>query len=122
MESRRSNNIKSNLQPTKKYNFARINAKLVLGNALLLVGFFAVNILLASSVGTKSQEIDSIRSEKNELRSQNRILSAEIDRMKSLVEARDIEAKYNLVEKDVTYFEEADFDGLALKLDSNERN
>lgn len=110
----------SELQQKKK-NFISINNRLVVLNALLLLAFFASQILITSLVGTKSQEIDQIRSEKNELRSENKIVSAEIDRLKSFAAAEEIINKYHLQAKDVIFLEESDLNGLALDLSENER-
>lgn len=105
----------------KKKNFISINNRLVVLNGLLLVGFFVSQILITSLVGTKSQEIDQIRSEKNELRSENKIISAEVDRLKSFAAAEEIIDRYHLQAKDVTFLEESDLNGLALDLSENER-
>lgn len=95
---------------TEKTSFKRINKKLILVNAGLIVLFFVSQILVTSILGTKTQEIDVIRNEKENLRLQNEILTSEIDKLKSVASSEEIKDKYNLVEKNVTFLEGEDND------------
>ena len=95
-------------------NIKQLNKKLILANIFMLVGFFGLQIFITSFVGTKTQEIDYTRNQKNELRRQNSFLEAEVAKEKSVTQALKLVQKYNLVEKNVNFMQEANLQGVAL--------
>lgn len=102
------------MNKTEKTNFKNINKNLIYFNVALIVLFFVSQILVTSILGTKTQEIDNIRNEKETLRLQNEILTSDIDKMKSVASSEEIKEKYNLVEKKVTFLSD-DSNELALR-------
>lgn len=92
----------------------KVNKKLILANIALVTLFFISQILVMSILGTKTQEIDIIRSEKEELRLENEILTSEIDKAKSVTSSQEVKDRYGLVEKNVTFLDVNEFDDLAL--------
>lgn len=100
----------------KTINFKNINQKLLLINGILLVAFFSAQVIATSHYGTKTQEIDATRSEKDAVRQENKFIESEIDKAKTFTSTRDIIEKYNLVEKGTTFVDDANFDGLAVQV------
>lgn len=96
---------------TKLY---KLNAKLTLVILVLVFAFFTSQILVTSRVGTKSTEIDIIRSEKDTLRLENEILKSKIDEAKSIQNFQDIQKKLDLSEKTVQLLNPQEPDNLAL--------
>lgn len=86
------------------------------GGVLLVMFFlyFAIQIGIAAILGSKTQEIDRIRNEKERLRLQNEILTSQIDRSKSISSSQHIKEKYGLVEKDVIFLNSEENQDLAL--------
>lgn len=103
------------VQKQSSISFKRINKRLIILNAVLVLAFFGVQIFATSVVGTKTQEIDYTRNQKNEIRQENSFLEAEIAKEKSLAEAKEVVDKYKLQEKDVNFLQEANLQGVALK-------
>ena len=101
--------------PTEKNNYKSINSRLIVLNVVLVILFFVTHILITSIVGTKTQEIDLVRYEKQNLRLQNEILTSDIDKSKSVASSEEIKEKYNLVEKKTIFLDGDNFDEIAFK-------
>ncbi len=101
---------------TKNINFKSINKKLFMINIFLLMAFFAVQIIITSRYGTKTQEIDLTRSQKDTVRQENKYLESEIDKAKTYASTKTVIKKYDLVQKTTTFVDDANFDGLAVKV------
>ncbi len=84
-------------------NFKVLNKNVIVLNIILGVGFFLSQILVTSVLGTKSQEIDSIRIQKDRLRLENEMLISEINKEKTVNGSLGISEKYQLQEKTVNY-------------------
>ncbi len=84
-------------------NFKVLNKNVIVLNAILGIGFFLSQILVTSFLGTKSQEIDSIRIQKDRLRLENEMLVSEINKEKTVNGSLGVSAKYQLQEKTVNY-------------------
>lgn len=108
-------NTNSFLQKQNSISFKRLNSRLLILNAVLVLAFFGVQVFVTSFVGTKTQEIDFTRNEKTELRQENSFLEAEIAKEKSISQAQDVIGKYGLQEKEVNFLQEANLQGVALK-------
>jgi len=108
------NNTSSIFNKQNNISFKRLNKRLIILNAFLLLGFFGVQIFVTSFVGTKTQEIDYTRNQKTNLRQQNSFLEAEVAKEKSLTQAQGIIEKYSLSEKEVNFLQEANLQGVAL--------
>lgn len=87
-------------------NLKRINRRLAFLNVFALASFFAVQMIITVTMGTKTQEISILRQQKNTLRLENEILLSEIDKAKSTFNKEDITKKYNLSNKGLIYLEE----------------
>lgn len=98
---------------TKTISLKGINKKLFIINAILLVSFFVSQILVTSSIGTKSSEIEEIRKEKDRLRLENEIIGSDIDKAKSVDSLESVIEKYNLQEKNIISLEEGSSDNIA---------
>ena len=102
------------IQTNKKIiSFKKINTKLLTINLILVVGFFASQILVTSVLGTKTQEIDEIRQKKDDLRLENEILTAQIDKSKTINASQELVERLNLSTKDVTFLNDQTIDELA---------
>jgi cell division protein FtsL len=97
----------------RKISFNRLNKRLFLANSFLLAIFFISQIAVTSIVGTKSSEIENIRTEKDRLRLENEILTAQIDEAKSVDRAKDVISKYDLQEKQVNVLNEGNDESVA---------
>ncbi|MEO6729189.1 MAG: hypothetical protein ABIM99_04675 [Candidatus Dojkabacteria bacterium] len=97
----------------KIISFKKINKKLLTINAILVVGFFASQILVTSVLGTKTQEIDEIRQTKDDLRLKNEILTAQIDKAKTITASQELVERLKLSTKDVTFLNDKTPDDLA---------
>lgn len=100
----------------KTINFKNINKKLLFINGILLLAFFSAQVIATSHYGTKTQEIDATRLEKDAVRQENKFLEAEIDKARTFTATKDIIEKYNLIEKGTTFVDDANFDGLAVQV------
>lgn len=107
-------NNNSQIYKQSSISFKRINKRLFILNTFLILTFFAVQILVTFSVGTKTQEIDYTRKQKQSLRQENAFLEAEVAKEKSLSEAQKIIDKYGLQEKGVNFLQESNLQGVAL--------
>jgi len=103
------------LKKQNSISFKRLNSRLLIINAVLVLAFFGVQVFVTSFVGTKTQEIDFTRNQKTEIRQENSFLEAEIAKEKSVAQAQDVISKYNLHEKEVNFLQEANLQGVALK-------
>jgi len=102
------------IQTNKKLiSFKKINKKLLTINIILLVGFFSSQILVTSVLGTKTQEIDEIRQKKDDLRLQNEILTAQIDKSTTINASQELVDRLKLSTKDVTFLNDKTSDDLA---------
>ncbi|MFS8130541.1 MAG: hypothetical protein ACMG57_01040 [Candidatus Dojkabacteria bacterium] len=97
----------------KIISFKKINKKLFTINAILVIGFFGSQILVTSVLGTKTQEIDEIRQTKDDLRLQNEILTAQIDKAKTINASQELIDRLKLSAKDVTFLNDKTPDDLA---------
>ncbi|MEP7103552.1 MAG: hypothetical protein ABI721_02495 [Candidatus Dojkabacteria bacterium] len=103
-----------NLLTNKKLiSFKKINKKLITLNVFLIIAFFASQILITSVLGTKTQEIDEIRQRKEELRLQNEILTAQIDKSKTINASQELVDRLKLTSKDITFLNDSSTDDLA---------
>lgn len=93
--------MKDKTKVKKKELFKSINKKLIVAIGILAISFFATQMFIASSVGTKSEAIEDIRIQKDQLRLENEILQAKIDKKRSITNIEKIAEKYNLQEKQV---------------------
>ncbi len=84
-----------------KLDINKINARLFLVVCLIGFGFFGVQILITSQVGTKSTEIEIIRKEKDQLRLENEIIKSKINEARSLTNSKEVIEKYQLQEKPI---------------------
>ncbi len=80
------------------YIFLNINKRLWTLIFVLIATFFVAQIFITSQVGTKSAEIDAIRTERDELRLENEILSSQIDEAKSIENIKKASEKFGLSE------------------------
>ncbi len=92
----------------------KVQRNLIVLIIILSVSYIGLQIFVTSSVGTKSEEIDKVRAEKVQLRLENEILTAKIDKSKSLENIKDVAEKFKLKNKNVKFLEEPKFDGVAL--------
>lgn len=100
--------IREILPQNSKISLSSANSLLVRANLIMLISFFVIQILVTATLGTKSQEIDSIRTEKDKLRQQNNILTSQINEAKTIASTKEIQEKYNLQEKGVNFLENPD--------------
>lgn len=99
----------------KQDEISKINRKLFFIGIILIIGFFLVEIASMAVVGTRTQEIDSIRRQKQELRLQNSLITSQIDASKSISSTIEVKDKYELVQKTVTFLDNPSSDEVALK-------
>jgi hypothetical protein len=97
-----------------KITFVSLNRKIILVDVLLLVGFFVSQIFVMSILGTKTQEIDFIRNDKEKIRLQNEILISEINKAKSLATTTEVKEEYDLTQKSVEILEDKNTSEVAL--------
>lgn len=105
--------MKNNIN-TKKVSFSKLNNYLGIVIIILAVLYVGTQVLVTSMVGTKSEEIESVRQQKSELRLQNEILTAKIDGAKSVDNAKDLATKTELQTKNVNFLEKTDGNNIAL--------
>ena len=98
----------------KEISFSKVNKKLVVVNTILLCLFFISQMFVTASLGTKSSEIQDIRSQKADLRLKNEILASEIEAQKAMKNVKDIATKMDLVNKNVTFLDEPNNQDLAI--------
>jgi hypothetical protein len=84
-------------------NFRIVNKNMIVLNAILGIVFFLSQILSTSVLGAKSNEIDRIRIQKEQLRLENEMLISEINKEKSVAGSISVSDKYQLTEKNVNY-------------------
>lgn len=97
----------------KVISFKKINKKLLTINIVLVIAFFGSQILVTSILGTKTQEIDEIRQSKDDLRLQNEILTAQIDKSKTINASQELVDRLKLSTKGVTFLNDNTSDDLA---------
>jgi len=102
----------------KTIDFKDVNKRLIIINGILLLAFFAVQVVITSQYGTKTQEIDATRAEKDSVRQENKYLESEIDKAKTFSATKDVIDKYKLVETPTTFVDNANFNasGLAVQV------
>ncbi|GAB4285634.1 MAG: hypothetical protein Kow0081_3520 [Candidatus Dojkabacteria bacterium] len=88
--------------------FKSLNKKLALAILLMLAAFFLVQFYLTASTGASNSSVELIRRERDELRLENEILSAEIDKIQSLPSIDELKSELLLEEK---YVDEIVIDG-----------
>lgn len=93
---------------TPKISLTAANSMLLRACLVLLVAFFIIQMLVTATLGTKSQEIDAIRAEKDKLRLQNDIVTSQINEAKTIAATKEVQEKYNLHEKGVNFLENPD--------------
>ena len=98
----------------KKISFKRLNRNLIIVLIISLVGYFAIQIVVTSLIGTKSDTLDTIRAQTEQLRRQNEILSSQIDQAKSLASAQGFATQKRLNAKNVDFLIKPDTNNLAL--------
>lgn len=98
----------------EKLNFNNVNNKLTLLIIIVTFVYIAVQVFVTSNVGTKSEEIDHVRTEKAQLRLENEILTSKIDQAKSLEVAKDIRNEFELENKEVHFLVEQNKNDVAL--------
>lgn len=75
--------------------------RLLILNFITFGIFMSVQIITTYQVGSKSQEVDYIRSEKSRLRQENEFLKSDIQKERSLAGMQDIIERYDLRKADV---------------------
>ncbi len=60
-------------EPKRKINLKNLNSKLLVFNAVVLAAFFAVQMIITVTMGTKTQEISVLREQKNGSTSHNTV-------------------------------------------------
>lgn len=80
--------------------------QMILLNLIAVLVFMGVQIIVTNQVGSKSQEIDFIRSEKSRLRRENEFLKSDILREKSLENVDEIISRYQLEKTEVIFIPE----------------
>jgi len=76
--------------------------------------YFALQIGITSAVGTKGEALDQIRQEKDQLRRENEITSAKIDKYKAISAAQEYAKKLDLQNKKVNFLQQPDSNSVAL--------
>lgn len=76
--------------------------------------YILVQVVITASVGTKSEEIFNVRSQKAELRLENEILTSKIDATRSLENSKEFAKTLNLETKNIIFLEENDGKNVAL--------
>lgn len=97
----------------KIISFKKMNKSLIKANVFLVLGFFLSQILITAVLSTRTTAIDGIRQKKNELRLENEILTAQIDKAKTITSSQALIEKYKLNQKDVRFLSELSTDDLA---------
>jgi preprotein translocase subunit SecG len=97
----------------KVVSFKKINKTLVKSIVVLIVLFFASQILITAVLSTRTTAIDDIRRKKDELRLQNEILTAQIDKAKTISSSQALIEKYKLTGKEVNFLNDVSNDDLA---------
>jgi len=97
----------------KNFSLQKMNKRLIILIAFLVLIFFILQMFITNSIGTKSSEIQSLRLEKAALRTQNEIISSEIDKLKTLDQLKQNLENLGLTEKVIQYLDEVDENSLA---------
>lgn len=92
----------------------QLNKKLFYIVVILTVLFFVSQMYFTAVIGTQSGAIELVRQEKEELRLENEILSAEIDEQLSTQELLERAQDLNLTQKGVIELDRANSGTLAL--------
>lgn len=98
----------------EKLDFNKVNNRLVGVIIAVALLYVTVQVFVTSNVGTKSEEIDHVRTEKAQLRLENEILTSKIDQAKSLEVAKDIANEVKLENKEVNFLIEQNKNDVAL--------
>lgn len=97
-----------------KLSLKKVNRNLFFLLLLIIFSYFIVQIGITSIVGTKGEALDQIRQEKDQLRRENEIVSAKIDKLKSISSTQELSKKLDLKNKKVNFLPEADQNNVAL--------
>lgn len=100
-------------EPKREINLKNLNSKLLVFNAVVLAAFFAVQMIITVTMGTKTQEISVLREQKNDYRLKNEILISEIEKARSSLNQKEISEKYGLETKTLYYLEEINPEAVA---------
>jgi len=102
------------LHQNKKVSFVKLNKHLTIILVLVLLAYFTIQIGVTSIVGTKGDALDQIRQEKDQLRQENEILSAKIDKAKAITAAANYIKEFDLKSKNIHFLQEPNTNNVAL--------